>query len=986
VHTKTAYVAAAMNPLFAYCPNFARLDWTNGQLSGLLHDAYPEDQGYPYTRERYEASPRARVIERGMPGELFRVGSHSTQFAYTATSSLTGIETTEKKFYKMTITNANGDSYTEIRNLLNQVLEKNTRNGTVAISNKTILDKAGRPIAVRSPNYNNPPPDSQPQDWADRQTFDYAGRIKTSQSGQQALTRFMYDRSGNLRFIQDPQGVKENRINYVKYDRFNRPTENGYIAGIWDETQLQQSADRDLAFPPTPLTWRKKYRYDGRQTEDYTIGRVDQVLVNNGDDGQADVTEQYRYDIFGNTVKHYLVVDAYAVGVANIVDYQYNDVGNVTQITYPETADKQRLKVYYRSDRLNQVTAISEAADFSTVLAKYAYRSDGQPLEQTLDLGGQPIQRRFEFNSPLWLTGIQDSNPAGDLLFSESLGYTQGGVDDVSYYDGRIASARYQSAQSEMQQVQYAYDAIGQIEQVENTHYPDLGQVKPVVYDANGNFQTLTQNGVDWQYQYVKGQQQVQRVINAGDRAILAEYTYDDNGNATRCRMSPHDLGLVYDSGTKMPMQVTDAIDQQKILSFQYGSQNQRVLKTVAQNGQRLTQKLYVRGSNAYPLCELGREADSAVVYIYGPGGLLAMRKQGATYGVIKDHLGSVRLLVDAQAEVVAKYDYLTFGAIALAEEPAPDFMPYLYTGQEYDHEIGLYNYRARFYCAELGRFIGIDPERQFFSPYIYASNNPVLYIDPTGGISTVARVLLGVGLAIVGIGVTIAAVVTGGVLAPAAVAAWGAVGSAVGAAATASAVASAIGSTAAAVAVGAVLGATSGAALGGAFYSLGSSNESFKWSELGQQVGVGAIAGAITGGVATGLSIAGGVFTAAGTATAKAATQSAVTNWIVGAPAAAAAKEAAKAFGTVLLRTTLVEGAAGVVAYAAAAGVTGAVSNIWGMQSLGPGDMALAIVKGSGKGLGIKFAGNVAGVAKIGGSAAIDNLLSRVATAVFSG
>jgi RHS repeat-associated protein len=54
------------------------------------------------------------------------------------------------------------------------------------------------------------------------------------------------------------------------------------------------------------------------------------------------------------------------------------------------------------------------------------------------------------------------------------------------------------------------------------------------------------------------------------------------------------------------------------------------------------------------------------------------------------------------------------------------------YTGREWDPEINLYYYRARYYDPKLGRFISEDPDRALNS-YRYAFNLPVSLTDPTG-------------------------------------------------------------------------------------------------------------------------------------------------------------------------------------------------------------------------------------------------------------
>ncbi len=64
---------------------------------------------------------------------------------------------------------------------------------------------------------------------------------------------------------------------------------------------------------------------------------------------------------------------------------------------------------------------------------------------------------------------------------------------------------------------------------------------------------------------------------------------------------------------------------------------------------------------------------------------------------------------------------------------------PFLFTGEQYDPEAGLYYLRARYYSPELSRFLTrdtyegtlADPLSQ--NPYLYARGNPVLYVDPSG-------------------------------------------------------------------------------------------------------------------------------------------------------------------------------------------------------------------------------------------------------------
>ncbi|MEN2434347.1 RHS repeat-associated core domain-containing protein, partial [Weeksellaceae bacterium A-14] len=66
---------------------------------------------------------------------------------------------------------------------------------------------------------------------------------------------------------------------------------------------------------------------------------------------------------------------------------------------------------------------------------------------------------------------------------------------------------------------------------------------------------------------------------------------------------------------------------------------------------------------------------------------------------------------------------------------PSATYKNYKFGGKELQ-ETGFYDFGARQYMADIGRWISPDPlteERPSWTPYRYSYNNPVNYVDPTG-------------------------------------------------------------------------------------------------------------------------------------------------------------------------------------------------------------------------------------------------------------
>jgi type II secretion system protein G len=148
-------------------------------------------------------------------------------------------------------------------------------------------------------------------------------------------------------------------------------------------------------------------------------------------------------------------------------------------------------------------------------------------------------------------------------------------------------------------------------------------------------------------------------------------------------------------------------------------------------------------------------------VYTYGLD-LISQYKYesgpGAPYWDISyygyDGHGNVRFLTDSDGNITDTYDYDAFGTLIGRQvlDPSIGLVPvdasneslvtqnnYLYCGEQFDPDLGLYFLRARYMDTDRGRFWtmdvweGVIRDPVSLHKYLYANANPILHTDPSG-------------------------------------------------------------------------------------------------------------------------------------------------------------------------------------------------------------------------------------------------------------
>ena len=711
----------------------------------------PEEGGYAYVANEFEASSRARILRAMNAGRVFRDHAKYTEHSYGFNAENEVCDTAGNPYpanalLKHVVKNEDGKMSAEFKDMTDKIRVQRE------------MDANGN--TVRDVHY----------------AYDVLDRLSSVSTG----FMYKYDSLGHIaerRILGTRDEIDiyddEDRIVYkgtrgthfkYEYDDFGRIANVYAKPGIWYNYDSMMDSLSRCAPGEHPIlnfggTLISSYEYGTVRSGELAFLPVEGVV------SQDDLSEKvrglktyekqlvvrdstllpelpeyveraYYYDYKGRVVQR---VEKTHLGSILRTSYKYDFVGNTLVSDELHTKDGEfddGIRISCTYDSRNRITQESaEMRNGGNSLVSYEYDDLGRLERKIYYVDGNAISETYDYNLQGWQTRRRSDYFDQQLIYYDTVGQ----LPTLPLYSGNIAGVQWQHGNKSSYAYVFQYDGqdrllssnlySGGMDVPERDdyseyfdYYPD-GNVK-AVRRYNGDSDCIDD------FSFTAGNRPGRLTDHAHDDACYP-LSYDERGNLIRdeynnLELNYNFLNLV--SRTTIQTEGETAVDYYTYLAD--GTKCGLI-------GNYDLGYDYV-GSLVYRNNEGLRSFESAP---FGSGRFRGVDRGGFRQAVplyfLQDHLGSTRVVVGG-LQVDATFDYYPYGMLWTdAGHPVSD-NNYLFNGKEWQAQdaINLYDYGARFYQPRYGKWLSVDPlAEQYYpvSPYAYCAGNPINHIDYEG-------------------------------------------------------------------------------------------------------------------------------------------------------------------------------------------------------------------------------------------------------------
>ncbi|NIA00209.1 RHS repeat-associated core domain-containing protein [Massilia sp. CCM 8734] len=530
---------------------------------------------------------------------------------------------------------------------------------------------------------------------AHRFVYDALDRLIEETGFDARLTRYRYDDSGLITAKEELGSAERNA--YTRIDtHYSRDSAGQLVATLISRTTGDTQAEQ----------LRLRYAYD-------SFGRMTQAI-------NADAEVSLRYDVLGQLVGEHTKARDYSAELR----HEYDELGNRIKTVLPDGRVLNNL--FYGSGHLHQINI------------------DGDVIT---DIERDKLHRATSRTQGA-LTSQFQYDPVGRLLAQ------------VAGHLGVGASTEPVIAR------RYEYDESGNLLAIDDKR----NGRKTYSYDVIGRIMSAVQPNLAERFAFDPAHNLLDETVASagrveGNRVRVFEdkrYDYDAHGNLTEKLIGRHTrLKLEWNAAHQLVKSVVTRNAQEpnptvQTVKYAYDPFGRRIGKRDAFGVTR-----FVWDGNRL-LCEARGKWERT--YVYEPDSFVPLaqldtvaddgndERRSEVHHIHTDHLGTPNEVTDQQGEIVWASEYKAWGNVLrvvstpqrrrvlnavepeLAQIAVEHAQPIRFLGQYHDRDTGLHYNRFRYYDADCGRYISVDPIGLAggINFYQYAPN-PVSWVDPLG-------------------------------------------------------------------------------------------------------------------------------------------------------------------------------------------------------------------------------------------------------------
>ena len=695
--------------------------------------------------KRYQVSGSGSLVENG----------------YYAANSLSMLEVTDEDGKtKQTFSDLFG----------NKVLERRD------VDNDTyyVYDNIGHLRYVLSPSY---------QECSDLQKFGYEyrydkyGRCVWKRLPGCEYQQMWYDAADNLMFSQDGEQRKKGLFVFYLYDKMKREVlmgtttsmnasctsalatygeqfsglcNSGYTPlgnlGLGNEQLLSAKyydchsfLNRQMVKNLTSKSLSAKT--SGLQ-ESYNIGLQTGIVTRNTD---GDLLASVSYHDLRGLVVESMQIKPDEVFLRQSIKYSFTrkPIEVKAELTKGDmTKNVTQLYVYNpNNDKIETMTI--QVGNVTRTVASYSYDDIGRLV--SVNRSGNAGSVRYDYNIRNWLKETKSDR------FKQNLYYES--TKENPSFNGNISRMQWQSSKDNvLRGYDFTYDGLNRLEESTYGEGAGMSQSKShysenvLSYSPNGSIERLQRYGKknngtfglidDLTYSY-NGNQIMAISDKAGSLLYDGSFDFKDGANADDEYFYDANGALVKDLNKGISNIEYDVLGNLKCITFSNGFKT-KYIYDAAGNKLRTTHESAVTNTIDY-ISNFVFEDGKLSKYLFDGGYCSFDNNQNPTFHYYeKDHLGSIRMVVNENGTIEQVNHYYPFGGVYGDLSYNAELQRNKYVGKEFDHIHGLdlYDHGARMYDAARivwDRVDGLSEKSYRLCPYLYGQNNPVRFVDKDG-------------------------------------------------------------------------------------------------------------------------------------------------------------------------------------------------------------------------------------------------------------